>query len=197
MVSNYTGAGINYPIGIAAGPDGAMWFTNQGSASIGRITTGGVVTTYTSPGLQAAYAIAAGHDGALWFTSFAAGGSSSIGRVTTSGLISIYADPTIKTPFGITAGPDGAVWFTNRDTNSIGRITTPTAAPGSQVVIGIEQDLPCLNIVLAHCSSTYGNSMLRWRFPARSGSRPTTRISRCSSTTWTSPRRRGSRSRTT
>src|SRR5271166_2641290 len=41
-VSNYTGTGISFPHGIAAGPDGALWFTNETNRSIGRITTGGV-----------------------------------------------------------------------------------------------------------------------------------------------------------
>ena len=46
---NYTGAGIDDPIGITAGPDGALWFTNSGNNSIGRITTTGTVTNYTDP----------------------------------------------------------------------------------------------------------------------------------------------------
>jgi streptogramin lyase len=39
VVTIYTGTGIDNPIGIAAGPDGALWFTNDGNNSIGRITT--------------------------------------------------------------------------------------------------------------------------------------------------------------
>src|SRR5215470_14396240 len=39
------------PEGIAAGPDGALWFTNNGSNNnaigIGRITTTGQITNYT------------------------------------------------------------------------------------------------------------------------------------------------------
>ena len=51
-VTNYTGTGISSPYGIAAGPDGAMWFTNNGN-SIGRITTTGTVTNYTGTGISA------------------------------------------------------------------------------------------------------------------------------------------------
>jgi hypothetical protein len=36
---NSTGTGISVPYGIAAGPDGAQWFTNVNNNSIGRITT--------------------------------------------------------------------------------------------------------------------------------------------------------------
>ena len=36
------------PTGITAGPDGALWFTNSGNDSIGRITVAGVVTNFTT-----------------------------------------------------------------------------------------------------------------------------------------------------
>ena len=39
-MTNYTGTGISYPYGIAAGPDGGMWFTNSQQQSIGRIEPG-------------------------------------------------------------------------------------------------------------------------------------------------------------
>jgi streptogramin lyase len=35
----YTSVSIKHALGIAAGPDGNLWFTNQGNNSIGRITT--------------------------------------------------------------------------------------------------------------------------------------------------------------
>ena len=62
VITNFTDPSINSPGGITTGPDGALWFTNVGSAlfsggggdllssggtsSIGRITTSGVVTNY-------------------------------------------------------------------------------------------------------------------------------------------------------
>ena len=107
--------------GIAAGPDGALWFTNQGNNSIGRITTAGVVSNYTNPSISVPYRITAGPDGALWFTNE---GNNSIGRITTAGVVSNYTNPSISKPVGITVGPDGALWFTNTGSNTIGRITT-------------------------------------------------------------------------
>ena len=62
------GPGIDDPVGIAAGPDGALWFTNYGNNSIGRITTTGAVTNYTGTGISLPFGITAGPDGALWFT---------------------------------------------------------------------------------------------------------------------------------
>ena len=46
-VTNYTDPGISARSGIAAGPDGALWFTNyRRRSSIGRIATSGTVTNY-------------------------------------------------------------------------------------------------------------------------------------------------------
>ncbi len=80
MVSNYTDASISFPTKIAAGPDGALWFTNQSNNSIGRITTSGVVSNYTDASISSYGGIAAGPDGALWFTNQ----SNSIGRISCS-----------------------------------------------------------------------------------------------------------------
>ena len=118
-VTNYADPSIDYPEGITAGPDGALWFANINNNSIGRITTGGTVTNYTDPSIEQPIDITAGPDGALWFTN----DGRSIGRITTTGAVTNYTDPNIS-PQGITAGPDGALWFTNLYDNSIGRITT-------------------------------------------------------------------------
>src|ERR1700730_6073061 len=68
---------------IAAGPDGALWFTETFASRIGRITTSGVVSEFPLPTSGSGPAdIAAGPDGALWFTEE---GVHKIGRITTSG----------------------------------------------------------------------------------------------------------------
>ena len=128
------------PVDVAAGPDGALWFTltNAPFGSIGRITLGGAFTEFPVPtALANPRQITSGPDGALWFTQ---AGGNRIGRITTSGQISEFAIPTAGSgPLGgITAGPDGAVWFTEGLANKIGRITTsgqitefPIPTPGS------------------------------------------------------------------
>jgi uncharacterized protein (TIGR03437 family) len=110
--------------GIAAGPDGAMWFSGRGN--IGRITTAGVVTSYPLPTSGAGAAgIAAGPDGAMWFTEYSNNTLAKIGRITTSGVFTEYALPNpASEPTTITAGPDGALWFIEAATTNIGRITT-------------------------------------------------------------------------
>ena len=82
----YRKPGIKDPVGITAGPDGALWFTN--SDSIGRITTKGAVTIYRKPGINYASGITAGPDGALWFTDT---GSNTIGRITIKGAVTFYS----------------------------------------------------------------------------------------------------------
>jgi virginiamycin B lyase len=71
---------VSNPWGIAAGPDGALWFT-QGADVIGRITTAGVITEFALPTADSSpTGIAVGPDGALWFTQTY---GQRIGRITT------------------------------------------------------------------------------------------------------------------
>ena len=131
--------------GLAAGPDGALWFSafapdQFGNYYIGRMTTAGVVTQYLLPNHGPAGAkgrayptyvwdIVAGPDHAMWFPEFNSdqNGNSYIGRITTTGVITEYLLPTqYAAPTYITLGPDGALWFTGffPSGRGIGRITT-------------------------------------------------------------------------
>jgi virginiamycin B lyase len=110
------------PQGITTGPDGALWFTEENSGNIGRITTAGVITEFPTPAAGEPEYITTGPDGALWFTEFT---GNQIGRITTAGVFTEFPVPTPGSyPSGITTGPDGALWFTESQTNKIGRITT-------------------------------------------------------------------------
>jgi serine/threonine protein kinase/streptogramin lyase len=116
----------NFPRGITAGPDGNLWFTEEGSqksgGKIGRITPSGTITEFPVPTANSVpYEITAGPDDHLWFTEAY---GNQIGRITTAGAITEFAVPTASSgPVGITAGPDGNLWFTEDDGNQIGRIT--------------------------------------------------------------------------
>ena len=88
-----TGSG---PVGITAGPDGNLWFTEIGGNRIGRITPTGTVTEFSS-GITAGsepLGITAGPDGNLWFTEI---GGNRIGRITPTGTVTEFST-------GITAG---------------------------------------------------------------------------------------------
>jgi virginiamycin B lyase len=109
------------PTRIAAGPDGALWFVETGSSTIGRITTSGQITEFAVGGGFLA-AITAGPDGALWFT---VEDQDEVGRMTTDGSVTRFPLPSRGVwPHSIVSGPDGALWFTERRSNHIGRITT-------------------------------------------------------------------------
>jgi streptogramin lyase len=120
------------PVDITTGPDGNLWFTEQGGlGGIGKITTDGAITEYTAgltPGFsigQMPSHITAGPDGALWFT--AEGGAGLIGRLDPeTGEVTEYCvnlTPN-QQPTGIALGPDGNLWFTERGGDgAIGRIT--------------------------------------------------------------------------
>lgn len=130
--------------GIAAGPEGDLWFTQnlpvKGGLAIGRITPGGKVTRFKR-GLTSAtqpLEITAGPDGNMWFTydpgisSMSGGG---IGRITPAGQITLFPEPPDLhgSPFEIVAGPDGNLWFTHAAIltptgQAIGRIT-----PGGEI----------------------------------------------------------------
>jgi virginiamycin B lyase len=87
--------------------------------SIGRITTGGVITEFSLPvsGAGPRY-ITIGSDGALWFTEAFA---NQIGRITTGGVVTEYPIPTqFSAPRGIASGPDGNIWFTEGSGDQVG-----------------------------------------------------------------------------
>ena len=116
----------SYPYSIAAGSDGALWFTETDGRKIGRITTAGDITEFPLQRGRQPLGITAGPDGALWFAE-----SSSpprIGRITTAGVISEFAiRAEVTEPQQITTGADGALWFTEEelgaDTERLGRLT--------------------------------------------------------------------------
>jgi streptogramin lyase len=111
------------PWGIAAGPDGNLWFTESGAGKIGRITTTGTITEFVIPTANAApFGLTAGPDGNLWF---AESSGNKIGKITTAGVFTEYPVRTpASSPWDVTAGPDGNLWFTELGGNKVGKITT-------------------------------------------------------------------------
>src|SRR5579859_281398 len=109
------------PVRIAAGPDGAMWFTESNSNKIGRITTAGKITEYPIPTAAATpQGITGGPNGNVWFIEAT---GRKVGRMTTTGAITEVPIPDGSSqPEEITTGPDGNLWFTDAN-NAIGRVT--------------------------------------------------------------------------
>ena len=83
VVTLYSARVFSGPRQVVAGPYGALWYTNSGNNSIGRITTNGhVKQAFHNRSIRHPEAITVGADGALWFTN---AGNNSIGRITTRG----------------------------------------------------------------------------------------------------------------
>jgi virginiamycin B lyase len=113
-----------HPAAVAAGPDGAVWFTEAGKpATLGRITPDGTVTSMPSgAGSGPAAGIALGADGNLWFT--VAGVPGALGRMTPAGKSTTFTAGLAGDgqPADLAAGPDGALWFTELRSGRVSRI---------------------------------------------------------------------------
>lgn len=129
------------PTAIAAGADGAMWFT-AGSGNIGRIDANGAITLFPTPTANSGPSdIRSGPDGALWFTEAL---MNKIGRITTSGVFTEYPLPPIPAgascaaasggisqvpgPRRLTIAPDGSIWFTEPCLNQIGHLSLTSSS---------------------------------------------------------------------
>ena len=120
----------NAPGDITAGPDGNLWFTEEGVLpGIGRITTSGTITEHTA-GLTSGFSllmtpkgITEGPDGNLWFTEQGAIADGVARLDPGTGSVVEYPLSASADPTAITTGSDGNLWFLERGATKIGRIT--------------------------------------------------------------------------
>ncbi len=125
------------PAGIAPGPDGNEWFTEDTTDGVAKIDPSGTITEYSLTAGASAQGITAGPDGKMWFTE---GGAHKVAKITPTGTITEYSIPSGQSPnLGIVAGPDSNLWFTVSSDNSVYRVSTtgtftpyavPTASAG-------------------------------------------------------------------
>lgn len=111
--------------GVAAGPDGTMWFSDRFGSRIGRITATGTVSYDSIPRPQdtgdfspGPSALAVGPDGNLWFAEFY---FPVIGRMTPAGAVTLFDIPSGNFAESLIAGPDQSMWFSTTD--AIGHVT--------------------------------------------------------------------------
>jgi virginiamycin B lyase len=102
---------------IAAGPDGALWFTGGVFNSVGRITTSGVAIEYPLPTASSfPTGIATGSDGGLWLVENNAG---NIARATACGIgLSLSLENstlTVNFDVGITTAATWRAWLVTGD----------------------------------------------------------------------------------
>jgi streptogramin lyase len=120
---------IHIVCGLTAGPDGNMWFSEQYTNNIGRMSPSGSVTEFNDPSADGfPTSITAGPDGNLWFSD-----KDGIGKMTPSGGTTLY--PFSNGAPCLSGGPGGKVWFTDSNGNvdsisSGGQITTVATGVG-------------------------------------------------------------------
>jgi streptogramin lyase len=99
------------PTSITVGPDGALWFGENGA--IGRIATAGTIEQFPLANSSGTVDdITAGPDGALWFTEQFPTELNSLARITTSGAITEYPGLVPNNVGSMIEGPDGNLWLT-------------------------------------------------------------------------------------
>jgi len=114
-ITEYPVAAGSAPIGIAAGPDGNLYYTEQ-TASTNAIgvmdTNGNVVGEFPIPTPNShSQMIVSGPDGNMWFAEINGG---KLASISTDGLgtITEYTLPSGNAPLFLAVGPDGNIWFT-------------------------------------------------------------------------------------
>src|SRR5262249_30279546 len=114
------------PSEITPGPDDTLWFTEEASSKIARLSTGGdkpTVKEFQANGQPEGITFAP--DGKFYYAEF---GGSRISTMTINGTVFdrfFTGLSGVPMPLGITNGPDGNVWFTELRfaDPGIGRIT--------------------------------------------------------------------------
>jgi streptogramin lyase len=106
-ITEYTG--YNRPFGITKGPDGNIWFTDQGNDTVNALnpSNASLVYNYAVPGSDL-WDITTGSDGALWMADQNLEG---VDRLTTAGILTPYAMPSGGSPRAITGDTTGQFWI--------------------------------------------------------------------------------------
>ena len=92
--------------GAVLGPDGAMWVTNPGIATVARVATNGSVTSFRNDLLASPGQIVNGPDRTMWLVNRSSSGS--VTRLTTSGAMTFVTG--VPSPTSITYAPGGPIW---------------------------------------------------------------------------------------
>jgi virginiamycin B lyase len=111
------------PYILTFGPDGGLWFCDNGAGEIGRMDIScGAFRAFALPRRDCQpVGIITGHDGHLWFTEYAA---HKVGRMTLDGQVTEFDLPTPSAgPTGIIDGPDGNVWLAESEAGQIACIS--------------------------------------------------------------------------
>ena len=100
------------PVGITAGPDGRLWFTEFAANKIGALTTAGTFTEYPVPTADSRPFWITSGPGGLWFTELI---GSKVGLITTAGAFQEFPIEPTHVLQGLTITADGTVWISQNE----------------------------------------------------------------------------------
>ena len=124
------------PQDIVQGPDGNLWFTENATNKIGRVTPGNppTITDFQDANMAGGpFGITVGPDGNIWYTEQ---GGNDIGRMppgNPAGVLEFNVGGALNGPRGITAGPDGNLWVVSAGNEDIVRVNTAGAQVGAAI----------------------------------------------------------------
>ncbi len=106
------------PIGIAAAPDGTIWFTME--SAVGRLRDGAIEKVPRRKADVEPLGLAVDADGTVWYTDVP---MRAIARLSADGRIQSFPLPTSIVRLGrLAIAPDGAVWFAESSAVSLTRL---------------------------------------------------------------------------
>ena len=128
------------PEDIVQGPDGNLWFAENGIDKIGRVTPGDppVIEEFALPtGFTDPFNITVGPDDKIWFTCKDLAGA--VCRMNPANPADTQGKGgyNVTTPAGIAAGPDGKIWLGDSAQGKVVRMLDRLSAlkPGDQVAM--------------------------------------------------------------
>src|ERR1044072_1907295 len=107
---------LNYAEVIVAGPDGAMWFTQDAVLGprtqlvLGRITTAGAGSSMALPPGARPRSRGVGPAHGLWYASWSLGTSARLGRIA-GNVVTELPLPGLDLASAVPTGPAGALWL--------------------------------------------------------------------------------------
>src|SRR6516225_12172026 len=111
---------LDTPTAIAASPDGAIWFTIDLAAAIGRVRDGRLERLPLASNNVEPFGLGAGPDGSAWYTDNSA---RAISRITPSGETASFPLGTPIVRLGrLAISPDGSAWFAEATRYSISQL---------------------------------------------------------------------------
>jgi sugar lactone lactonase YvrE len=140
LAISYSGGGLNGPQGIAIDGSGNVWVTNDGVASVTKLSSLGAVATgspFTGGGISTPYGIAIDGSGNAWVANSGSGSVTELSATGAPSSGSPYTVCNLSGPKGIAIDGSGNVWIPDYGHNDVCELSnTGTVVSGSPYTTG-------------------------------------------------------------